>query len=198
MTCVDGDKTRCSRHAGVVVVEGSLLVEVWLDQCDSPGTARCVEKLQEAQGHGFINKPSKGRCRQWPSRCGFARGGTADVHPEETNKALSVSWEVSQPRVASLERSSALIISLRGADHHAALRMQPRPPRNTQYNPFLQTEALQHVTGSGKKNTLTVLESIAMTIISKIETEIIRLIKHLLLDNDVLLAKAVITPLSHK
>lgn len=49
------DKTldlRCSRHAAVVV-EHTLLAEVWLDQCDQPCTARCVEKLSEAQGQGL-------------------------------------------------------------------------------------------------------------------------------------------------
>lgn len=85
-------------------------------------------EAQRGTGTGFINKPNKGRCRQWPLRCGFGRGGKADVYPEETNKALSVSWEVSQPRIASLERSSALIMSLRGDDHHAAPHIQPRPP----------------------------------------------------------------------
>ena len=41
----------------------------------------------------------------------------ADICPEETNQELSVSREVSQPRAASLEKTSSLIISLRGDDH---------------------------------------------------------------------------------
>ena len=90
--------------------------------------SQVCREAQRGTGTGFINKPNKGWCRQWPLRCGFGRGGKADVYPEETNKALSVSWEVSQPRIASLERSSALIMSLRGDDHHAAPHIQPRPP----------------------------------------------------------------------
>lgn len=35
-------------------------------------------------------------------------------------KHCLVSWEVSQPRIASLERSGALIMSPRGDDRHAA------------------------------------------------------------------------------
>lgn len=55
------DKTLVLRRLrrAAAVVEHTLLGEVWLGQCDQPCTARCVEKLSEAQGQGFINKPKK-------------------------------------------------------------------------------------------------------------------------------------------
>lgn len=56
-------------------------------------------------------------------------GQKADVYPEETNKALSVSGEVSQPGVASLERCRALIVSLRGDDHTASRDHQENTQR---------------------------------------------------------------------
>lgn len=115
----------CCCSCWALIVSGGLAWSMW-----SAMHSQVCEEAQWGTGTGFINKPNKGWCRQWPLRCSFGRAGMADVYPEETNKALSVSWEVSQPRAASLERSSVLIMSLRG-DDHTAPHNQPRPPRNT-------------------------------------------------------------------
>ena len=78
-------------------------------------------QVQWGTGLRFMNKPNNRRCHQWPLRWGFGRFGKANIYPKEPNKTLSVSWEVSQLKVVSLERRSILIMSPVEDDHAASL-----------------------------------------------------------------------------
>lgn len=78
----------------------------------------CAE-AQRGTGTGFINKPNKGRCCQWPLRCGFGSARKADVYPEETNKAPSC-------QLGGESAQNSIIREQRRSDHVSEGRWPPR------------------------------------------------------------------------
>lgn len=108
-------------------VQGMLLLRLWA-HIVSRGLARSMWSAMHSQvcgeaqrdtGTGFINKPNKGRCCQWPLRCGFGSGGKADVYPEETNKALSC-------QLGGESAQNSIIRGKQRSDHVSEGRWPPR------------------------------------------------------------------------
>lgn len=100
------------------VVLHTSLGEVWRSMQPAMHSQVCAEARRGA-GTGFINKPNKGRCCQWPLRCGFGSAGKADVYPEETNKALSC-------QLGGKSAQNSIIRGKRRSDHVSEGRWPPR------------------------------------------------------------------------
>lgn len=91
----------------------------WVRSMWPPMHSQVCAEAQRGTGTGFINKPNKGRCCQWPLRCGFGSAGKADVYPEETNKALSC-------QLGGESAQNSIIREKRHSDHVSEGRWPPR------------------------------------------------------------------------